>query len=266
MNRVSTIQRVEDRHLEKYNGIFLRDPRLIATLPFDQNGISRYVTDAILHQTRERWTWFAKAREMNSSLGTLCYLPLELRHLIWQAVLHCRDTLSADGLWEYECGLGPVFDPSSYYFGFGRRTFKHNGIENLRLVSPSVQREYDETFLARPFRFNDATNLTAFLNRLREPYLSQLTSLEIGICTMYNVERWIAPLERLPKGLRRIRFRIYTTIPGWYEGQSGEQSLQTLVKLVRITSQSAPNAKTTMSSVNENPLPRQCQILFDELI
>ena len=254
--------------LEQTSDLAVQDPSFIATLPFDQNSIKRYIADPILQRTKKRWAWFARARQENPSLGTLCYLPPEVRGLIWQAVLSCRYTLSCDGLWEYECGLGPVFDLSAYYFGFGRRIFVDSNIENLRLVSSSVKTEYDKTFLNRPFRFNEAMNLVAFLNRMPEQYSSRLKSVEIGVCLcpLYNVESWMASNARLPKGLTQIHFRIYPTIPGWYEGHSGKQSLQMLESLVRSASRHVPDAKVIVSSTNEDVLSQQCQVLFDDIL
>ena len=266
MHRLSLLQRVEGMRLEQNGDLPLRDSSFVATLPFDQDSIKRYITDAILQRTKKRWTWFARARQINPSLGTLYYLPPEVRELIWQAVLYCRHTLSCEGLWEYECALGPVFDLSAYYFGFGRRIFIDSNIENLRLVSSSVRAEYDETFLKRPFRFNESMNLVVFLNRMPEQQLSRLKSVDIGVCTLYNVKSWMAPISRLPKGLRQIHFRIYPTIPGWYEGHIGKQSLQMLEDLVRGASQHVPDARVLMSSTHEHLLSQQCQVMFDDIL
>ena len=266
MHRLSVLQRVEGMRLEQNGDLALRDSSFVATLPFDQNNTKRYITDAILQRTKKRWAWFARARQVNPSLGTLCYFPPEIRELIWEAVLYCRHTLSSDGLWEYESGLGPVFDLSAYYFGFGRRIFVDSNIENLRLVSSAVKAEYDETFLQRTFRFNESMNLVVFLNRMPEQHLSRLKSVELGVCTLYNVKSWMAPIARLPKGLRQIHFRIYPTIPGWYEGHMGKQSLQMLENLVRGVSQHVPDARVIMSSTNKDPLSQQCKILFDGIL
>ena len=236
--------------LEQTRDLVVQDPSFVATLPFELNSIKRYIADPILQRTKKRWVWFARARQINPSLGTLCYLPPEVRGLIWQAVLSCRYTLSCDGLWEYECNLGPVFDLSAYYFGFGRRIFVDSNIENLRHVSSSVKTEYDETFLKRPFRFNEPMNLAVFLNRMPEQYSSRLKSVEIGVCLCpsYNVESWMAPIARLPKGLTQIHFRLYPTIPGWLDGHNGKQSLQMLGSLLRNACQHVPDATVILSS------------------
>ena len=111
-------------------------------------------------------------------------------------------------------------------------------------------------------------NLRAFLNRMPEQYSSRLKSVEIGVCLcpLYNVESWMASNARLPKGLTQIHFRIYPTIPGWYEGPSGRQSLQMLESLVRSASRHVPDAKVIVSSTNEDVLSQQCQVLFDDIL
>ena len=265
MNRLSALQHAEDMRLDQHIEIASRDPSFVATLPFDQNSIKRYITDRILHRTRRRWAWFVKARETNPSLGTLSHLPVEIRQNIWRSVLHCRNTLSSDGLWEYEGTLGSVLSPSAYYFGFGRRPFIDSNIENLRLVSSSVKEEYDDIFFKMPFRFNQASNLTQFLDRLTDSQLTQLASVEIGVCTLYNVEGWMTPVSRLPPKLREIHFRIYPTIPNWYEGKIGQKSLEQLGKLIQNATERVPDARVLKSSTDEKPLSAHCQAVFDDV-
>ena len=265
MNPLSALQHAEDMRLDQHNEIASRDPSFVATLPFDQNSIKRYITDRILDRTRRRWVWFAKAREINPSLGTLSHLPAEIRQYIWRSVLHCRNTLSSDGLWEYEGTLGSVLSPSAYYFGFGRRPFIDSNVENLRLVSSYVKEEYDSIFFKMPFRFNQASNLTKFLDRLTDSQLTQLASVEIGVCTLYNVESWMTPISRLPPKLREIHFRIYPTIPNWYEGKIGQQSLDQLGKLIQNATERVPDARFLKGSTNEKPLSTQCQAVFDDI-
>ena len=163
-----------------------RDPAFVMTLPFDQNLVKRSLTDRILDRTKKRWAWFDEAQKLNPSLGTLRYLPAEVRRMIWKELFQCRDTLSCDGLWEYDCTCGPIFDLSAYYFGFGRRGLAgYNGLRGLRLVSSAIQAESDEAFLTfRTFRFNQAQNLDSFLNQLTPASSDRIFSIEIGICTL----------------------------------------------------------------------------------
>lgn len=156
------------------------------TLPFDQNFVKRYVTEEILSRTSRRWEWFAEAQILNPGLGTLRYLPVEVRRLIWKELFYCRDTLSSDGIWEYNCKCGPIFDLSAYYFGFGRRGLvDYNGYRGLRLVSSAVKSESDEAFLnLRTFRFNQTQHMIGFLKQLTPAYSDRLLSIEIGICVL----------------------------------------------------------------------------------
>ena len=160
-----------------------RDPIFVLTLPFDQDFVKRYITERILHRTRRRWEWFVEAQRLDPGLGTLRYLPVEVRAIIWRLMLDCGETLSTDGLWEYDHTCGPIYDLSAYYFGFGRRRLVHDGFKNLRLVSSTLKAEYDESFLKhRSFRFNCAENLSGFLSQLK-PASSHI-SIDIGICTL----------------------------------------------------------------------------------
>lgn len=167
-----------------------RNPTFVMTLPFDQNPVQRYITDEVLSRTQRRWEWFTEARRLDSGLGTLTYLPAEIRRLIWKLLFECRDTLSCDGLWEYDHTCGPIFDLKAYYFGFGRRgLFDSDGLRGLRLVSLAVKGESDEAFLAcRTFRFNHAENLVGFIDQLTPASAERLRSIDVGICTLckYN--------------------------------------------------------------------------------
>ena len=120
----------------------LYHPTYLITLPFDYDQLPRYRSDNILFRVHERWDWYRKARELNGALGTLAYLPAEIRLLIWQNLLYCRDTLSSDGLWEYGA-RGSPYQLSAYYFGFGRRGDFFGNAENLRLVSTQIKAEFD---------------------------------------------------------------------------------------------------------------------------
>ena len=198
----------------------LRSEIFVLTLPFDQDLIPRYITEGILHRTRRRWSWFAEAQRLNPSLGTLQYLPAEVRREIWKWVFHCRGTMSADGLWEYDRKLGSMWNTSACkypflivvgtsrqmqygtlrssfdkiiiltgrtdYFGFGRIGLPgQNDSHNLRQVSSLVKAEVDDVFLSqRSFRFNDTSNLDAFLRQLTSDSASLIASMEIGICPM----------------------------------------------------------------------------------
>ncbi|KAL2040228.1 hypothetical protein N7G274_007131 [Stereocaulon virgatum] len=251
--------------LVQYNGTALRDPSFVATLPFDQNDVQRYIADRVLDRTRRRWTWFFAAREKDPSLGTLSHLPAEIRQHIWRSVLQCRKTLSSDGLWEYEATFGSVFRPSSYHFGFGRRPFADSKLENLRLVSATVKEEYDEVFFQQSFRFNQAVNLTKFLDRLTDPQLTQLVSVEIGVWMSYSIESWMEPLLRLPPTLREIHFRFYSTLPNWYETYMGQELVRLLRRLVQSVTIRLPNTRVVMSSTNEEPLSAQWHAVFDDI-
>jgi len=180
----SPIESANRSSMSHHQDIPQRDSIFVMTLPFDQNLVKRYITEGILHRTKRRWEWFAEAQRLNPGLGTLRYLPAEVRNMIWKYLFHCRDTLSADGLWEYDRTCGPIFDLSAYYFGFGRRYFLgSNGFKGVRLVSSAMRAESDEVFLTfRAFRFNHVENLSSFLKQLT-PATSHIC-LEIGICTL----------------------------------------------------------------------------------
>ena len=50
---------------------------LAVTLPFKRQDVSQNLFELAIDQTRKRWAWFTKSRELElgTELGTLVYLP-----------------------------------------------------------------------------------------------------------------------------------------------------------------------------------------------
>lgn len=184
MSQASIVPHVIGWDLSAPEDADYRHPTFVMTLPFDQNLVKKYITDGVLNRTKRRWAWFGEAQRRNPALGTLQYLPAEIRRMIWKDVFYCRDTLSSDGLWEYDCTCGPIFSTSAYFFGFGRRGLG-NGVEGLRQVSTAVKADFDDAFFfLRTFRFNQAANLNGFICQLTPELSDRISSFEIGICTL----------------------------------------------------------------------------------
>ena len=280
--------RASSKQIDSYNPsfsahIFFRDPAVVSTLPFDPLYVPRDRTDEALQRTAKRWKWFDEAQNTDSTLGTLIHLPLEIRRHIWDMVLQCPDTLSIDGLWEYDCLLGAPFNLSAYYFGFGRRRFDRDIFTGLRLVSSSVRTELEDIFLSkRTFRFNRPESLEAFVNRMTSYQLSRLHSLEIGltVCLTTSMEVWLDSMALLPSDLQEIHLRIYPARNGWFGAQRGTSSVKyndgreirqdefdLLDVLVKQAVQKATKARVTISSAAKyNPLSARCQIAVDAII
>ena len=260
-------RRVRCFPLAQYPDASLRDPTFMMTLPFDQSRIARYMTDNVLARVRQRWEWYSRAQKFNAALGTLGYLPAEVRVFVWQSLLHCNDTRSLDGLWEYDRSLGSPFRLSAFYFGFGRRGLFLDSVENVRLVSSQIKVEYDHVFLyMRTFRFNYTENLFTFLHRLNDTYREQLSSVEIAVCTRLSMEPWFDSIAYLPIGLKRVHFRLQVTPPHWYHEQRGLESLQHLDKLVEQAARKAPRAQICISSATDHPLEPICQAAVDGIL
>lgn len=260
----SRIKGLSDAH---FLATSLRDPILLMTLPFDQNRVPRYLTDNVLFRVRQRWEWFSKARKLNTALGTLSYLPAEVRSMIWQNILHCEDTRSLDGTWEYDHNSGPPYRLSSFYIGFGRRGLFLETVENVRLVSSQTKAEYDHVFLhMRTFRFNYSDNLFNFLDRLKGADLQQLSSLELGICTNFSMQPWLDSITYLPMGLQYLHFRLHPTPPNWYHDQQGLESLERLGTVVEQASQRAQKAQIFISGVSDTLLDQICQAAVNSIL
>lgn len=241
----------------------LRDPRFIVTLPFDENQYPRYVTDRVLHCTRRSWQWFVNAQISYPVLGTLGYLPFEVRSMIWQFLLHCRATLSSDGIWEYEPKLGPVFDLGAYYFGFGQRSLLGNKAQNLRLVSSALKQEYEDIFLTgRTFRFNYGQNLGTFtddLSRLGRKNPVRRIELGYGTFSVLHMLDFVQPMANLWHGLREIDIIVYGTSMAIFEKRGNEKAWGSLRNAIEGASKSASRAKITVRIPDEDSLSGKCE-------
>ena len=261
--------------------VSFNDPALVLTLPFDPYYVRRYRAEEVLQRTAKSWVWFDEAQRIDSRLGTLSYFPLEIRCHIWETVVQCDDTLSADGLWEYEHLHGAPFNLSAYYFGFGRRRFHESSANGLRLVSSSVRAEFDDIFLSmRTFRFNRPESLGAFVNHLTEYQLSRLHSIAIGlsVCLTTSMGVWLDSMKRLPSCLQDIHFRIYPARNGWFEiaktTEGGvynrdvdQDELDLLNTLVKQAVRSAPKARVTIwGAAKEHQLSTLCRVRVEAII
>ncbi|CAF9907881.1 MAG: hypothetical protein ALECFALPRED_004029 [Alectoria fallacina] len=181
------------------------------------------------------WSWFEKARkddeEANTRLGTLGYLPYEIRQQILKFVLadyydkynrrgrqlRIASTYSFSGnltmcKQNEECETTGVFDLSSY----SRSGTKMDRAPlSLRSVSPSIKLECGCILLTSiTFVSTCPASLARFLDQLSPLQQGQLRSLRIHLfgCSICSRDRvklcniWVAVCQRLPTGLTSVEF------------------------------------------------------------
>lgn len=86
---------------------------LTLTLPFDTNIIPRYYSDRVLERASKRWDWFVEARRLDATLGTLSYLPVEIRRFVWERMLDCKAPVLFPPLFRtFKCLFVPCMHPS----------------------------------------------------------------------------------------------------------------------------------------------------------
>lgn len=239
-------------------------PRFVLTLPFDANRRQQYRTEPVLQKTRQRWQWFSEARDRHPQLGTLGYLPYEIRSLVFEWALACPPTASADGLWEYNHHRGPVLNLNSYYFGFGRSRAIDDSFNHLRSISSVVRAEYEEVFLSkRTFRFNAASNLEAFLTQLSDIQRARIMHVALGISVLYSTISWLGTVKMLSDTLRSLQILIfeYRSLIRWHE----QEGLKILRELVQVASSTVPNAHLSVKGAGQQELSYGCQEIATEL-
>ena len=221
------------------------------TVPFDVKSLSYFslLKAKTLRQTKARWCWFDKAskddKDAGTRLGTLRFLPYEIRQQIFQIVLEdyfdeVEEQLGQQypilNRWRYR-GVGSVnrsmlqidfegrhccckrdkvpnvFDLRSY---FGVRQATERLPMSLRLASPSIQPEFDCVFLSRStFQFICPFTLHKFLDQLSPFQQSQLKCLRLSMFQRWGCDsdsstrrdQWMAACQRLPRGLKSVEMQ-----------------------------------------------------------
>ena len=207
--------------------------------------------------------WFAHAQELDPRLGTLTYLPTEIREMILSHTLSSHPMSNVDGLWEYDHKLGSPFNISAYLFnGYGRAVINPR-IGELRQTSSSIKAEFEDVLLSkRTFRFNDPKNLDGFTTQLHKPQLDRVFSIEIGIVLLDQLDQWLKPVSQLPINLIEVRFGIYTAFNQYCE----PSAVSILRDVIYAAARRVPNAKISVRGIGQEPLNQMCQNVVDEFV
>ena len=256
------------------------------TVPFDIKNLSYFslLKAKTLRQTKARWCWFDKAskddKDAGTRLGTLRFLPYEIRQQIFQIVLEDYfdevEVKLEHQLYLFNQGRYPVgrvhrpmlkvmfegrhcccerevpnvFDLRSY-FDVWQATERHP--MSLRLASLSIQSEFDSNFLARnTFHFTCPFTLHGFLDQLSPFQQRQLKHLSLAmfqywVCYSNPLvcgDQWMAACQRLPPGLISVEmkspYRLRDVPAFWTYRSLATELLEPLCKKI---SQASPRAK-----------------------
>ncbi|KAL8637579.1 MAG: hypothetical protein Q9226_009109, partial [Calogaya cf. arnoldii] len=70
-----------------WNYVQRRPSGIYLTLPLTQDFIKNpAAVRTAVDRSRSRWHWFAEGQRRDPALGTLSYLPVEIRRLIWRDI------------------------------------------------------------------------------------------------------------------------------------------------------------------------------------
>ena len=262
------------------------------TLPFDFLS-AKSVDDATfaLRRTWRRWKWFEDAAALDKArgtgLGTLGYLPWEIRQIIYQMIIEiyqASETASgfrrwygnANGIdgnvWTYKNDPPPQkssfpFCSCSYYPGHWHAT--HEFL--IRRASPTLKEEFEHAFLSgRTFRFHRATKFAEFLSRLDEKQASYLRFLRLNLYAGPNFarskrqgrqigEEWLQSCTQLPGGLTCVEFDITNKY-----GESFKFTSNLLEILTKQVMRSCPRVKCKW--IGNTTFTEKQQRLLDEVV
>ena len=253
------------------------------TVPFDIKSLSYFslLKAKTLRQTKARWCWFDKARkddqDAGTSLGTLRFLPYEIRQQIFQILLddyfdefleqrrqilsmlyrsrdRCVGQFDRSLLQIHIEGLGcsckrdrvpNVFNLRSYHFWPVPEPLPMS----LRLASQSIQREIDSVFLSRrTFQFTCPFTLHNFLDQLSPFQQRQLRCLRLSmfpywVCDsdpLTRRDQWMAACQRLPPSLKSVEMVSpfrLKDVPGFLKNSTYFRSGQADNKVNRLATE-----------------------------
>ena len=224
------------------------------TIPFDIQRLSYFslLRAKTLWQTKARWCWFEKASkeddDAGTTLGTLRFLPYEVRQQIFEIVLEDH-IVELEERFEQEKfiynGRGKITD------GMNRRMLLNKFMNRrscskrdkfpevsdlrsyilvshateklptgLRFASLTIRQEFDDLFLLflsrRTFCFTCPLTIHRFLSQLssvqqrqlKHVHLSMLTYWACSPDTQKHRALWMTACERLPPGLKSVELQL----------------------------------------------------------
>lgn len=232
---------LEMSQLEKYP---TRKHVIAMTLPFKAEDVYPSFREQLIQKTKKRWAWFSDARKkdnnLGSSLGTLGYLPWEIRQVVFEMVLrgyfeesrerykHLLDLKrysyideayfiwawrSDSGRRPHALGVPDVFELDSYQ---PNDPDAPTSTMNLRLASLSLKTEFEHYFLhANTFAFQCPRALEQFLGQLACHQKGQLGRFRFeiwkycGCCTAKKSDDgWKSMASQLPPFIKSLSIEM----------------------------------------------------------
>ena len=187
------------------------------TLPFKASKVSQELRAAIIKRTKNRWAWFSRAEDLDeergTQLGTLGYLPWEIRQKIFEEFF--EGNFRARIVRGSGCIRPPLFDsidpPGAWYWAGYPGVFR---LWEIRLASASLKHEVEYAFFTMMnFHFDSIEAMMDFLVNLKtyEKSLLRSVSVLLDVWSDINVAResWMDACAKLPSGLTSIKFELY---------------------------------------------------------
>ena len=259
-------------------------------LPFNKEDASQELRETILERTKERWAWFVKAenqdKELGTRLGTLGFLPWEIRQKIIVQVFDCNFSEVID--FEDERGRKMLetheipFEPwCGDRYDVTARRWKYSdfwSLVHLQRASVSMSIEVQYTyFTLTKFIFDSPNALLSFLGRLTTYQQSLLRCISISL-SGYGWKKQIYEAneirmdvcEQLPAGLTSIELHLDSVATLWEADldNGGSKVARDALRLVELLSKRikrcwAPKAKI---GIEPDIAAWRCRLVISEAL
>ena len=203
--------------------------------PFESDASqeSREALSKVLKEAAKQWLWYYHAAQLDARnhtrLGTLAYLPIEIRSQIWDHLLryqiarhrytHYTDPRLRNRrqLFISDCRWS---DDSQAWDSLRRNIieirldnyFSQSWLSTIRAVSPTIRNECDSIlFSSRILRFECPSVMTNFISQLSTHQLTHLFHIRVNVFADCNCDLphggehpngWLASFASLPSNLR----------------------------------------------------------------
>ena len=251
-----------------------------ATLPFEQHYLHKILFELAIDRTRKRWAWFGESRKLDTErgteLGTLSYLPWELRQQIFKAFLsHLRRRFSR---LEIVTRAPEILD-----FGFCITKPVPYPVR-FRLASPTLRLEFDICFFFNTIiKLERSADLRQFFCQSPNCYDTKVRRIIIRIwvpCGCTRTRRfvewrdgWTTACSQIPASLQSVSFELDLSRPDdhsrncWTHGSTRRLvEIKSAASLIEVLSKmivrAAPGAAIEMHyNTKKELLPEYLELL-----
>ncbi|KAL8994367.1 MAG: hypothetical protein Q9188_007086 [Gyalolechia gomerana] len=213
-----------------------RHPKPInSTIPFDTLNTPSFILKNTIDRSLSRSHWFTAGQRQNPGLGTLSYLPVEIRNRIWMYTLnHNAFCYFNSDIWLHQA-RGCLYE--DYWLPSWKRDYD---VRALRAASQKIRLEFDQTFFrATPMEFESIFSATRLMRQIDTWQFQWIRQISFKLVGKDGGPSWTTFFRNhLPPNLQKVCLDLHhehgQTSLRWYksvfDGNCGGARCKTSLK------------------------------------